>query len=200
MLLIGMVVGSILTAMFLGARTGSTQIGSGIRDVLSKRSAPTLAANAPAPQVPAVTAPDNSGALIYRDLLREEENVLPAIVERANRAREIVVNPPRSPKETYSTDQVRGVQQDRNIQASYGGTTLYMLQVGSFVNYNDADRLKAALSMKGYEARIQTVTLQNRGQRHRVQLGPYASSRDLEVLEPRVRALGLESMRVKVRG
>ena len=48
----------------------------------------------------------------------------------------------------------------------------YVLQVGSFQNINDAEKLKANLAFLGLEANIQHVTV-NRQAWHRVRTGPY---------------------------
>lgn len=55
----------------------------------------------------------------------------------------------------------------------------YILQVGSFRNGGDADRLRAELALLGIESRIQTVTIDDTDTWHRVRVGPL---RDLEVL------------------
>ena len=55
----------------------------------------------------------------------------------------------------------------------------YILQVGSFRNGGDADRLRAELALLGIESRIQTVTIDDTDTWHRVRVGPMS---DLEVL------------------
>ncbi|NOQ88776.1 MAG: hypothetical protein GQ550_07615 [Gammaproteobacteria bacterium] len=54
----------------------------------------------------------------------------------------------------------------------------YVLQVGSFQNLNDAEKLKANLAFLGLEANIQHVTV-NRQAWHRVRTGPYKDKRQL---------------------
>jgi len=54
----------------------------------------------------------------------------------------------------------------------------YILQVGSFQNLDDAEKLKARLAFLGVEANIQHVTV-NKQQWHRVRSGPYADTRQL---------------------
>ncbi len=51
-----------------------------------------------------------------------------------------------------------------------GGT--YILQCGSFRDYDDADELKARLALLGIEAQIQTVVIKNGESWHRVRVGP----------------------------
>ncbi len=54
----------------------------------------------------------------------------------------------------------------------------YILQVGSFQNLNDAEKLKANLAFLGFEASIQHVTV-NQQAWHRVRTGPYKSKQQL---------------------
>ena len=54
----------------------------------------------------------------------------------------------------------------------------YVLQAGSFKNKIDAEKLKASLALLGFEAHIQSVTV-NRTPWHRVRTGPYSRSNDL---------------------
>lgn len=55
----------------------------------------------------------------------------------------------------------------------------YFLQAGAFSNADDADKLKAKLAMLGMEASIQTVTIPDRGVWHRVRLGPYKGTDEM---------------------
>lgn len=54
----------------------------------------------------------------------------------------------------------------------------YVLQAGSFKNKNDAEKLKANLTLLGFEPHIQNVTV-NGNAWHRVRIGPYNQSSDL---------------------
>ena len=57
-------------------------------------------------------------------------------------------------------------------------TTLYVLQVGSFQNLSDAEKLKANLAFLGMQADIQKVVV-NRQSWHRVRTGPYHDKQQL---------------------
>lgn len=57
-------------------------------------------------------------------------------------------------------------------------TKQYILQVGSFQNLNDAEKLKANLGLLGITADIQHVTV-NKQQWHRVRCGPYRNKKQL---------------------
>ena len=54
----------------------------------------------------------------------------------------------------------------------------YILQAGSFKNRNDAEKLKANLTLLSFEPHIQNVTV-NGTVWHRVRTGPYSQSNDL---------------------
>lgn len=56
---------------------------------------------------------------------------------------------------------------------------IYYLQAGAFPNAEDADKLKARLSMLGMEVNVQTATLPDKGVWHRVRLGPYKSADEM---------------------
>ncbi|MDH5388352.1 MAG: SPOR domain-containing protein [Gammaproteobacteria bacterium] len=66
----------------------------------------------------------------------------------------------------------------RPISASPEDNKQYVLQAGSFKNKSDAEKLKASLALLGFEAHIQSVTV-NSIPWHRVRIGPYTQSNDL---------------------
>jgi cell division protein FtsN len=53
---------------------------------------------------------------------------------------------------------------------------MYYVQAGSFQNVGDAEKLKAKLAFSGFEATVQTVAIPDKGEWHRVRLGPYNNS------------------------
>lgn len=55
------------------------------------------------------------------------------------------------------------------------GVKSYMLQVGSFRELSDADRLRATLTLSGHEALIQTISRGDSDTWHRVRLGPFGN-------------------------
>lgn len=54
-------------------------------------------------------------------------------------------------------------------------TYLYVLQAGSFQKQHDADELKAALALQGFNATIESTVFSNGQKWHRVMLGPFNS-------------------------
>jgi len=57
----------------------------------------------------------------------------------------------------------------------------YAVQVGSFRNHADADRLKASLAFIGVRARIEQT-----GSLHRVRIGPFSNRREAEAMRRRL--------------
>jgi len=55
----------------------------------------------------------------------------------------------------------------------------YILQMGSFRKFADADRMKARLALIGIEAEVQKVSINNKDTYHRVRSGPYHSQNEL---------------------
>ena len=56
--------------------------------------------------------------------------------------------------------------------------TSYVLQAGSFRNYNDANTLKASLALLGVQSSIQSVNIKNESW-HRVRIGPFNGVNEL---------------------
>ena len=66
----------------------------------------------------------------------------------------------------------------------------YILQVASFKKMQDADGLKARLTLLGYKPVVQTVAIDSDEKWHRVRIGPYADRDALEAARIRLRADG----------
>jgi cell division protein FtsN len=62
----------------------------------------------------------------------------------------------------------------------------YVLQVGSFRKYQDADSLKARIALMGIESSIQTVHVNN-STWHRVRVGPYTDREQLNRIRDSLR-------------
>jgi len=69
----------------------------------------------------------------------------------------------------------------------------YLLQVGSFRNDRDADRLKAQLLLAGFEASVVRVRSERGQVWHRVRTGPYRDTRSLKAARTRLAANGIRN-------
>ena len=74
----------------------------------------------------------------------------------------------------------------------------YILQAGSFKNKNDAEKLKASLALLGFEAHVQSVTV-NSIPWHRVRIGPYSQSNDLYDKMDKLQQHGIKSMAMELK-
>ncbi|MCU7935157.1 MAG: SPOR domain-containing protein [Candidatus Thiodiazotropha sp. (ex Dulcina madagascariensis)] len=83
--------------------------------------------------------------------------------------------------------------------ASLQAQERYILQMGSFRKYQDADRLKARLALIGIEAEIQKVSINNRDTYHRVRSGPYHSQMQLNAARRRVKEDGITSLVIRLK-
>jgi cell division protein FtsN len=72
----------------------------------------------------------------------------------------------------------------------------YVLQVGSFSGFADADRLQAKLALLGIESRVQRVTIDD-DVFHRVRIGPITDLAELNRIRRQLREAGIESMLLK---
>lgn len=75
----------------------------------------------------------------------------------------------------------------------------YVLQAGSFSRFQDADRLKASLVLNGLNANIQKVTIEGKGQFHRVRLGPFSNLSSLDKTNRRLKKLNIQAYLLKVK-
>lgn len=75
----------------------------------------------------------------------------------------------------------------------------YILQAGSFASFDDADQLKARLALQGLQAQIQRVTIEGKGEFHRVRLGPYQKLDDLDAASQQLAKLGIKTLRLRVK-
>ena len=66
----------------------------------------------------------------------------------------------------------------------------YILQVASFRRIEDADGLRAQLTLRGFQPVVQTVAIDSDEKWHRVRIGPYADRDALEAARIRLRADG----------
>ena len=76
---------------------------------------------------------------------------------------------------------------------------VYVLQVGSFKDFEAADELKAKLALMGISADIQRVVLNGRDVIHRVRIGPYKELQKLNEVREMLIANNLEFMLLKLK-
>ena len=77
--------------------------------------------------------------------------------------------------------------------------SVYILQVGSFEQYDAADEVKARLALLGVSADIQRVVINGRDIRHRVRIGPYKDPEKLQEARDRLLANNMDFMVLKLK-
>jgi len=75
----------------------------------------------------------------------------------------------------------------------------FILQAGSFRQYEQADKLKASLALLGVEAEIQKVSVDS-DTWHRVRIGPFTDRAELNVVRKRLEDNDINAITLKVSG
>ena len=139
------------------------------------------------------TEPPPKPKFEFYTLLPEMEVVVPD---------EDLAAPSPAPAESASTDETgatdtaasTGTAVEENKQTEPApGSGHYILQVASFKSMNDADGLKAQLTLLGFRPVVQTVAINSDEKWHRVRIGPYADRNSLEAARIKLRADGHDS-------
>jgi cell division protein FtsN len=73
----------------------------------------------------------------------------------------------------------------------------YVLQVGSYRNFADADRVRAQLALQGVESKIQRISIDN-DTWHRVRVGPISDLQELNRTEQRLRQAEHQPLVIRV--
>lgn len=121
---------------------------------------------------PAITKePETKQKFDFYTLLPELEIVIPQEETR----------PPKQKPVTNPKQQTTGYK---------GG---YLLQAGSFQQFNEADSLKARLALIGVQAKIQSVEV-NKTKWHRVQVGPSNDRAALEALRKKLKSSQIDTI------
>jgi cell division protein FtsN len=93
-------------------------------------------------------------------------------------------------------------EKDKDVRRNTAGTSIdkpgsYVLQVGSYRNFADADRVRAQLAMQGVESKVQKITVDN-DTWHRVRIGPISNLKTLEETRRKVREAQMDALVIKV--
>ena len=168
----GLIVGSLGTLLTLGIVDESPlDAGSGLGSLLNDSNQDVAGTGQSSePQ----TAPDTEPGLPFKfefgELLLEEEYVL-SPPQRPE--------PPEPKEETAASSSSTPAQPAATTASATApprddGKSAYVIQVGSFRKFEDADRVKATLALSGLETFIQKVTVEGRGEFYRVRVGPFS--------------------------
>jgi len=169
MLFVGLISGLVLAALILGTQDGSKSgFGSGLKTLFNRIST-------------SVPVPSDAGKSTRQESPRPKLDfytVLPKI-ER------IIPDAP-VPPPTVS-----------KVAPKVSKKSWYVLQVASYQKFEDADRLKARLTISGFDAVIQKVTVEDK-EYFRVRLGPYESQRKLKNVKQGLGEMGYSGISLKI--
>lgn len=87
----------------------------------------------------------------------------------------------------------------RKPESSTRNNEKYLLQAGSFRRNEDADRRRAELILKGFEASIQSVNLDSGDSWHRVMIGPYNNLNAMHRAQDQLAGNGIETLPIKMK-
>lgn len=73
----------------------------------------------------------------------------------------------------------------------------YALQVGSYRDFNEADRVRAQLALQGIESKVQRVSVDN-DTWHRVRVGPISDLAELNRIRDRLREADMDYLVIRV--
>ncbi len=95
-------------------------------------------------------------------------------------------------------------EQEPDVRADVGSGAvvqpgIYVLQAGSFTRYEDADRRRAEIALQGISSNIQKVVIDDKTY-HRVRIGPIDKLDELNRVRNRLRAAGIDALRIRLGG
>ena len=170
----GLIVGSLGTVLTLGIVDESPlDAGSGLGSLLNDSNQDVAGVGQSGePQTAADTEPGLPFKFEFGELLLEEEYVL-SPPQRPEPPEPSEPKDETAASSSSTTAQPAATTASATAPARDDGKSAYVIQVGSFRKFEDADRIKATLALSGLETFIQKVTVEGRGEFYRVRVGPF---------------------------
>lgn len=78
-------------------------------------------------------------------------------------------------------------------QTAPAAKEIYYLQAGSFPNADDAEKLKAKLTLMDMDVSVQTVAIPDKGVWHRVRVGPYKGTEEMNKARSTLKQNGVDA-------
>jgi cell division protein FtsN len=99
--------------------------------------------------------------------------------------------------EVVVPEKEKDVKRDLPATAKIERPGVYVLQVGSYRNESDADRVRAQLSKEGVDAKVQRVAVDT-DVWHRVRIGPITRLDELNKLRKQLQAADIDAIVIRV--
>jgi len=84
------------------------------------------------------------------------------------------------------------------LRAGKQRVVLAQLRFGAFANADDAEKLKAKLSLQGMDVAVQSVTIPDKGVMNRVRTGPYQGTDEMNKARAALKLTGTDSTPIRV--
>ena len=190
---LGVLVGAISTALTYGVMEDRpSDIGAGIDSLidLANTSRDTTGTQGEPDHSETKSSPKLQFG--YHEFLLEDEYVLPQPAEPE----------PEPQTQTAKTSKPEEPEppapQPTEVTASPKASS-YVLQVGSFNNFKDADAVKVNLALQGQQAFIQKVTVEDRGVFYRVRVGPFDQLNAVNETSVFLKSIGYPPLRFRIK-
>jgi cell division protein FtsN len=82
--------------------------------------------------------------------------------------------------------------------ATVDDKTVFYVQAGAFQTETDADNQKASIALLGFEARVKTATVPDKGTVYRVRLGPYKTQDEAAQAKSTLQDNGINASLIKI--
>ncbi len=189
---LGLLVGVISTALTFGVmKDRPSDIGAGIESLIDLAENRDDATESQSTKVESITDSLPKLQFGYHEFLLEDEYVLPQTIAPEPQKQTAKVSQPEEEK--------KQPEQPVAQPASAPEGSKYVLQVGSFNQFEDADAVKANLALNGQQAFIQKVTVEDRGEFYRVRLGPFDELSALSETSAFLESIGFPSIRFRIK-
>lgn len=103
------------------------------------------------------------------------------------------------PSKEVNISEWESIEDESAVAEKAQQPVMFVLQVGSFKQYQSADEIKAKLALMGVTADIQRVVINGQDVRHRVRVGPYKNTNKLQQARDRLLANDLDFMLLKLK-
>ena len=176
MLVVGIFIGVIASEFYSGIRSGeSNRLGSGLKQVFE---VPRIEVREPEESV-SESDPPRTDFEVFTVLPEPKEAVAASVMDLES--------------EENSYDEIS----EREKLPAIGSAGYYMLQVSSYLEKTEADRVSTELSRIGFVPQIQKSRSQS-DKRYRVQIGPFYNIKESEAVHSQLKGMGIKAILFKV--